>query len=375
MQATENSVLTAKQHDYWIDNIKGILMITVVVGHLLAQPSALFPSYRFLYDLINTFHMGTFMILTGYLSKRRVDQQDYLSVVNKNVVPFITSQILLYCFVSVWHSGFSAANATYFDSRTFSFFIPIYQLWYLFAIILYVPITAALKPQRHPLLFLGGALLLSLACGYFKQVTIFSLTKIASYYIFFLLGYFLPKNWLQYIRNKWWVCIPAVLVWVGYIFFISHEEWCVSFPKMFGLSQSYAAVGPMAFGVPAVVGRGLFLLGVPIIALAFYALCPRKKSIFTKLGQNSMYIYVLHALFIVAIRCINQKTQFCADLNTWWLKLAYILGGVAIAFLLSTDWIKKLFKPILEPNFDITNLIGSLYEKYLAKKNQGGTNG
>ncbi len=358
------TALTEKKHDFWIDNIKGILMITVVVGHLLAQPRELYPSYRFLYDLINTFHMGTFMILTGYLSKRRVDQKDLLSVVNKNIAPYIVAQILLYCFAAVWHSGFSAANATYFDARTFSFFIPIYQLWYLFAIILYVPITAMLKPQKRPLLFLGGALLLSLACGYFNQVTIFSLTKIASYYIFFLIGYFLPKNLWQFIRNKWWVCLFAALVWAAYIFFIYHEEWCVGFPKMYGLSQSYAAVGPMAGDVPAVVGRALFLLIVPIIALAFFSLCPRKKSVFSKLGKNSMYIYVLHALFIVAVRCINKETQFCRELDTWWLKLAYILGGVAIAFLLSTDIVKKVFRPLLEPDFDIVRVIGSLNEKF-----------
>ena len=363
-----------RTHDGWIDNIKGILMITVVVGHLLAQTRDLYPAMRFVYDLINTFHMGTFMILTGHLSKRRVDERDYLCVVNKNVAPYVLAQILLYCFTAVWINGFSAANAAYFNTSYFSFFIPFYQLWYLFAIIVYIPLSAKLQPSRHPLLFLLGALALCLACGYFKPVQIFSLTKIASYYLFFLIGYLLPRDWMAAVRNKRLLIPVAAVIWALFIFFVAHEDWCLGFPKMYGLSQSYASVGVMAGGVPAVVGRLLFLLAVPLIALAFYALCPRGKTIFTKLGQRSMYIFVLHALFIVAVRCINSTTGFCKQLDAWWLQLLYVCGGVAIAFLLSMDWVKTLFKPLLEPSFDLVKAVGSLVDRY-HKQNGGPKNG
>lgn len=364
MQTAETHSL---QRDLWLDNIKGILMIAVVLGHLLATPSEHSPLLRFLYKLINTFHMGTFMILTGYMSKRRVDQKDYLCVINKNVVPYIAAQLLMYVYTAVWETGFSAANSSFFSSQYFSFFIPIYQLWYLFAIIVYIPVSAALQPGKRPWLFLLGALILSLACGYFKQVTVFSLTKIASFYVFFLIGYLLPQGVMTVIREKRWLMLIAAAIWAGFAFFMAHPAWRVGLSKTFGLASTYAAVGEMAGGVPAVVGRLLYLLAVPVIALAFYALCPRGKTLFTKLGQRSMYIYVLHALVVVAVRCLKIGDL----LTTWWAKALYLAGAVTVAFLLATDPVKKLFRPVLEPNFDLAKAVHSLCEQYRNKKNGG----
>lgn len=354
------------QRDLWLDNVKGILMITVVVGHMISSPSAKSPDLRFLYELINAFHMGTFMILTGYLSKRRVDQKDYLCVFNKNAVPYVIAQLLMYVYIAVWENGFSAANSSFFTAQYFSFFIPIYQLWYLFAIIVYIPLSAAIQPRKRPWLFLLGALVLSLACGYFKQVTVFSLTKIASFYLFFLIGYLLPQGVMTTLRNKRLWMLAAAAVWGGFVFFMAHPAWRVGLAKTFGLSTAYEAVGLMAGGVPPVVGRLLYLLAVPIIALAFYALCPRGNTPFAKLGQRSMYIYVLHVLVVVAVRCLKVGDL----LTTWWAKALYLAGAIAVAFLLATDPVKKLFRPMLEPNFDLAKTVRSLCER-CDKKNGG----
>lgn len=367
---SQSSLAAGRSHDYWIDNIKGVLMIAVVLGHLTSLMRGMYPSMRFVYDLINTFHMGAFMMISGYLSKRRIDQKDYIGVINKNVVPYLVSQVLLYCFCAIFARGLEAATATFFNSTTFSLFIPLYQLWYLFAIIVYVFLTSVIKPNRHPLLFLCGALLLSLACGYFRQVQVFKMTKILSFYFFFLLGYLMPEKVMDTLRKKRWLMAVAVLIWIGFVFFISNEDWCYRINKVYALSSSYAGCGPLYNDIPAVVGRLLILVLVPFIALAFFSLCPRGKNPLSKLGKNSMYIYILHALFVVVLRVAHYKYGILESLTTWWAQALFLIGGVVLTFILGSEWVKKLFRPILQPNFDIVKVVGGLCDRYRADQNK-----
>lgn len=355
-------------HDFWFDNIKGILMITVVVGHMIAQIRAKSPDFDILYNLINTFHMGTFLVLTGYLSKRRIEQKDYLSIFNKNVIPYITAQLFLYFTAVILPEGLRAANSSYFNRSYFSFLLPVFQLWFLVAITLYAVFSALVQPKKHPLLFMAGAIAATILCGYSQQINVLKLTKVISFYPFFLLGYLFPGDWMTTLRNRWQYAIAAIPIWIGYIFFISHAEWTVGLNQVFGLSTGYADCKPLYMGIPAEMGRLLFVVGVSIIAFAFFALCPRRQCIFSKLGKNSMYIYVLHSLFAVASRCLHYAYGFINYFDTWYLKLLYLAISILIAFFLGSNLVKKLFKPILEPNIKIENLIGSLYDRYLENK-------
>ncbi len=364
VELAENSPLVARKRDYWFDNIKGVLMILVVIGHMTASFYTSSAFMKYVYDLINAMHMGAFLILSGYLSKRRVDSNDVVSVINKNVIPYITSQFFLYFAAVIIPDGLKAANVSYFSKSDFSIFVPIYQLWYLMALIILTLLTMKLKPSRKPVLFMVGAIMLTLLCGCFQQVNVLKLTKIISYYPFFLLGYLLPEDFMHTIRNKWQVLLGAVPVLIGYAFFMTRQDWIVGIRKIYFLSSTYEKVGDIAFGLHPVFGRLFMVLFVPVIAFAFFAVIPRKKCIFTKLGRNSMSIFVLHGVVAVVLRCLNYEYKIFSYFNTPVLKLLFLFGCVAVAFVLGTDFVKKLFRPVLEPDFDITRVVGILYDKY-----------
>lgn len=349
------------QHDYWLDNIKGILMILVVIGHMTAQLARYSTFINNLYVLITSFHMGSFLILSGYMSKRRIDQKDYISVINKNILPYLAAQLLLYFTAVILPEGLKAANSTYFDRSSFSFFIPIYQLWYLMAIIIAMIISIKLQPKRHPLLYMGIAVAVSLSCGYLVQVNILRLTKCLSFYPFFLLGYLLPSSFFKKLREKWYALACGVIIFGGYCYFMAHGQWAAGLNKIYGFSQPYAKCDPQFLGLPPVLGRLVFLITVPLIAFAFYTLCPRKKCLFSKLGQNSLFIFVLHSLIVVPIRCLHYDYKIFSYFTTRWTKLGYLLFCVAVTFILGSNTIKKWFSPILAANADIRKII-----RYLA---------
>lgn len=366
--AAENSPLVARQRDYWFDNIKGVLMILVVIGHMIASFYASSGFMKYVYDVINTMHMPAFLILSGYMSRSRIDRNDYISVINKNIVPYITSQLFLYFTAVVVPQGLQAANSTYFDRSNFSFFNPVFQLWYLMAIIVYALVTMKLKPARRPVLFMIGAIMLTLICGDLQQINVFKLTKIISYYPFYLFGYLMPKNFMLTLRNKWQCFVAAIPVFAAYAYLMYRQDWIVGIRNIYGLSSNYDKVGELAFGLHPVFGRLFMLFVVPFIAFAFFAVMPRCKCIFSKLGQNSMSIFVLHGVVTVAFRCINYEYKVIRYFNTPYLKLAFLIGCVVIAFVLGTDFVKNLFRPILAPKFDIIKIVGTFYDKY--KENQ-----
>lgn len=365
----EKSPLLTGQRDYWFDNIKGVLMILVVIGHMTASFYSVSAGLKYLYDCINAVHMVAFLIISGYMSKGRVARKDYVSVINKNIIPYITAQVFLYLCAVVIPKGFKASNIEFFDTNTFSFFIPIYQLWYLMAVIIFVLVTIKLKPERKPVVFMTVAILLTLACGAINQVRMFQLTKIVSHYPFFLLGYLLPKDFMLTLRNKKKLIIVSLAVLAGYAYFMTRQDWIVGIRNIYGLSSNYEKVGDLAFGLHPAFGRLAMVVFAPMIAFAFFNLMPRNKCILSKLGQNSMYIFVLHSVFVVAFRSANYEYKIIAEYFTGPLsKVLLLIGCVALTFLLGSSLVRTLFRPLLEPGFDIVNIVGILCDKYKEKE-------
>ena len=55
-----------KTREYGFDNLRGLLIVLVVLGHLL-EICGSFPGAGFLYRTIYSFHMPAFLFLSGYL--------------------------------------------------------------------------------------------------------------------------------------------------------------------------------------------------------------------------------------------------------------------------------------------------------------------
>ena len=210
MNSYNETVSVKPARDYWFDNIKGLLMIAVVTGHLTAQIIKYSNMMTTLYYILNCFHMGAFLILTGYLSKRRINEKDYVSVICKNIIPYLSAQILMYLTSVLFKNGLKAANATYLDRSHFTFSLPIFQLWYLASIILYAFFCIKAQPKRKPLLFMSTAIAASLLCGYFQQINVFRISKAIGFFPFFLLGYFLTPEFMEKVKKKWYSVVLEI---------------------------------------------------------------------------------------------------------------------------------------------------------------------
>ncbi len=78
-----------KERDYFFDNARAILILLVVFGHML-QPYTSGDKYlSALYLVIYSFHMPTFLFISGYFAKN-IDKPYYLEKISKRlIVPYM----------------------------------------------------------------------------------------------------------------------------------------------------------------------------------------------------------------------------------------------------------------------------------------------
>ncbi len=355
---SEKSVkLNNKVRDAWFDNMKGVLMIMVVIGHLIASLVNKFDTYGFVSNFIYSFHMPAFAIISGYFLKRRVNTKDYASVISKTIVPYLFAQVFVYLAGKIIPDGERALSTDIFDaSELFSFLFPVYHLWYFSAIVFCFVFCIAIKAEKHPTRAFITALLISLCEGFLPTVSFLKLTKIMAFLPFFVLGYTLSKNAMNFVKEKRLLAIPSVLVFAAVAVYLWSIREVGTLTGIFAMTTRYKS---FVFDIPfyyAVLVRLGFIVGGVILSFSLFSLCPRKRNPLTILGERSVYIYILHVVIVAVIRHYHYENQILYLLDDPIKKALYLFFGVVVCYLLVSKPVYRLFKPLFEPDFDIRKI-------------------
>ena len=282
----------ARRRDYGMDNLRGLLILLVVLGHLLeiCKP---FPGRVFLYRTVYSFHMPAFLFLTGYFAKF-----DGKKILWNFLLPYVLFQTLYLIF----------------DGRLdgspveWQYTKPYWLLWYLLVCLFYhvlLPLYAAAS-RRQRILALGITFGLSLVAGYVEAFGYqFSLSRFFVFQPWFLLGYYCRQenllmrlNGMEENRKLLLQGVFAVSVCV---FPLIMEMLGFSYRILFG-SYSYEVLdygpGERIFGAMVAfgwIGFGLLVL-LPILRW--------RLPMLTALGQNTMGVFLLHGF---AVRYIQHR--------------------------------------------------------------------
>ncbi|HIH7688637.1 TPA: acyltransferase family protein, partial [Staphylococcus aureus] len=111
-----------KERDYFFDNARAILILLVVFGHML-QPYTSGDKYlSALYLVIYSFHMPTFLFISGYFAKN-IDKPYYLEKISKRlIVPYM----IFFAFFSIYYFLTGKSDELQLDP-----FNPVFALWFL----------------------------------------------------------------------------------------------------------------------------------------------------------------------------------------------------------------------------------------------------
>lgn len=357
MQNASATAALGKNRDLWFDNIKGFLIICVVVGHMLGSAAAKYPTMAFLYNFIYTFHMAAFAMVSGYFMKRRVAQKDYVSFINKMLVPYLCAQVFVYLIrfiVPTSVQTLSLDNVSTYTSLSFMF--PLYQLWYFAAMMFAFLFCVWVKADKKPLRAFVLSVALSLLSGYFTYIHIFKLSKSLAVLPFFVIGFICTSDFADALKKKKLFIAPAVLI-IGAaaccMWKLRHEDSPVSIFAFTSRLNNYAYDLPFKYAV--LVWLATLFAGI-LIGTAFCVICPRRKTPLTVLGEKSNYIFVLHALPVAIAKDMLINPDYSISLDTPLSKLIYLLVCVAICYVLVSKPVTTLTRPIIEPKFDVRRI-------------------
>lgn len=324
---------------FW-DNARYACIVLVVLGHAIQRLTYDSDIAMALYLSFYAFHMPAFAIIAGYFSKSAPPSRRQMArVVTDIIVPYVIFE-LLWTLTKWIVEGRADPNLTR----------PSWTLWFLLALGIFRVALPYLALLRWPLLW---GLLISIGAGYLPNVdTTFSLSRTLGFLPFFLFGWWLHEHdVVDRFRlidfRPWWLRVTAAAVLAVNVFvaWTWVEVWSgIDLDQWFFYVDSYADLGSDQWWSGGV--RLLLIVVGLLLTAAFLILIPRRRTWWTRFGQYTMYVYLLHSFVLYPFR----ESGILRNAEPTWLWLpAVILLSVVIAVVLATRPVRRLFRPLVEP--------------------------
>lgn len=273
------------QRDYSLDNVRFVLIFSVVFAHLL-EICAPFQGSAQIYKFIYSFHMPAFLFLFGYNVKFSPKK-----IVYRWCVPYVIFQ----CAFIVFSRTVLNAN------KTFQFTTPYWILWYMLACIYYQLLLPLFDTddKKKQIITILCAFALSLLVGYEKTIGYYmSLSRFFVFQPWFLLGYYCKKNNVLTrcaLHPKG--CFFALAVSLVVIIALAPATGTIPNGLLYG-SYSYASCkGTLWMRVIT------WIMSFAVIVFLCIGIRPylsRKLAFITNIGQNTWPIFLLHGFAIKA---------------------------------------------------------------------------
>lgn len=304
-----------KERDYQIDNCKAILIFLVVLGHLFEHNVTDKTHYMLL--VMYTFHMPLFIFFSGYLAKYNPKK-----IIHNIVIPYLCVQLFAYIFYSIVDGECQFRILSGYQS-----------LWYMISLFCWYLTIPFFEKSNHPTRVLLISAIFGLLIGYDNSIgSQFSLSRTFVFFPFFISGFYCKKYMLldkiRSIKNAKLISI-FLIIFIAAYFWIEKDLYKVVW---FWEYKSYFDID-----YTPLIRVEHYLLGL-IWLFIFISLVPRTKLYISKIGQNTISIYLLHCMII------NVIAKFgLLNLNSH-PTLTCLVFAILLTFILSRKYFVKIFK-------------------------------
>ena len=287
----------------YIDALKGFAILCVVLGHI-ASGSLWDPftqtTYFFLYNIIYSFHMPLFILLSGETFYRAYCSSKYENGQKKRIGLQIARLSILYFLWSLilGLSRLLFAEAVNTPAAwTDIILIPVKSiqlLWYIFVLIIFYLFFGIFQLERANMwVMLSVTFLFNLGSYFLPPKYYFDVKHVFYNSFFFFLGIVLAKRWQKEISLKEHKIVRRVLL----------------------LLSAVSLILCIVFWTPARYLNDRFLVNWFVagsFSLSFYFLFKEVRwlgnsSFLGYLGKHSLEIYLIHTFVLSAIRYLLTK--------------------------------------------------------------------
>ncbi len=323
------------KRNYYLDNLKFILIILVVVAHFAMKLTFVKPIEYVMY-FIYIFHMSSFIFINGYLAKK----------MNAGGKLRTDKILVIFWMYLIFKVGNVLLSIAFGQEVKIGLFNDTSAPWYLLALcIWYLSIPLLERIKVHYLI--TGSFLIGLVSGYISSISDeMSLSRVFVFFPFFIIGFCLPEEKYEgFLEKK--LKIPAVILLIAVFggLVLLREQLKPFLDIIYGSAPYSKSLGKLSeYGL---VVRGIWYLMAVIVSAAFMMLVPRGKLFFTELGGRTLQVYMIH----IWVRNGLAYAGFFTLLKdaSHYQAVLVLLGSILLAFLLSGRWLKKLYDLLMIP--------------------------
>lgn len=304
----------------YFDNIKGLLITLVVLGHII-ESFLYIHSLDFMYILIYSFHMPLFIFCSGYFACK-----DNKKILHNLIIPYILFQCLYLLFEKyILHSNV-----------TFTFTTPYWILWYLLSVASWNIIIQFFEKINIKIIIIS--FIIGLAVGYDNSIGHYlSLSRTIAFIPFFLLGYYCRISRFDFNILKKNNNIFYFTVFLASVFTIFLYLFCNSINK----DWIFASNPYESFNYNFIIRCASYIMAI-IFSVFILIILPNKNIKFiTNAGMNSMSIFLLHGFVIKFLRKYFNFGIFHTNFN---IISAMILITLLVVMIFSSRLISNPLK-------------------------------
>jgi fucose 4-O-acetylase-like acetyltransferase len=300
----------------WFDNLKFILIFFVVFGHAIDPFRSVFPVYSRLFFFIFMFHMPLFMFVTGLFSRKALGYDSAAAGAPartpglRRAAGFLVLYLMLNFFIFAVER-FAAGKDVIFNPLVVR-----NASWYFLACCILTFACAlsdgagrTLTPRRKALVVLIAALS-AIVIGYFGAFgDLLALSRVICFAPFFLAGLYIgPERIARMVKGispgagtgramKRRDVLIAVFALAGVLVtaLLMPGSW-VKVGVMLSARNPYADLGGLAAYGPLI--RFVWYAAASALGVCVMILTPVRATFFTRLGSNTIAVYVWHLLLL-----------------------------------------------------------------------------
>lgn len=325
------------------DNLKCFLMFTVVMGHMILHYSPEYPVFTGFYLFIYVFHMPAFFFVSGLFSKKTVDN---------NRIWKVTPYLILYFGLKF---AFSIVARIFTESfYEEPFFSEDGLPWFVLCLFFCYVISMGVK-RFKPGYVMVIAVILSIFAGYSPENRdLFVWLKVVNFFPFFYMGYIMEPAKLAERLNHWLIklcSIVALLFTLGVC--IRYEDKLYTIRPLLTGRDLYLKLGEHAEAGPF-LRAALFGISFVIIFMLI-SITPKRKMIFSVLGQRTLGIFCVHYLLIKIIYNLGYQ-EFIEKYFPGCWPVVVCLTGVAVFVICSNRYITMGIQKIFDERWKLRKL-------------------
>ena len=269
----------------YFDNAKGILIIFIILAHVLSLCSKYYNYSDDFFKFAALFMLQCFFFISAYFSSQSKTSK------KKRIVNLLKIYLLWQTIITIYYAFI--LNIVEFN---LNYFVPRYTLWFLITMIFYNILELLLEKINYKIMIfisIGVGLLVGFIPIIGKTL---SLSRTLVFFPFYVLGYYAKDvDLLSKIKAKKVKNIALILSIIIFLLILNYNNMLSI--KILKGKYSYFDINSLSV-IEACMQRILFYILSIIVSIAFLNLIPKKESILTILGKNTLYIYLTQGMIL-----------------------------------------------------------------------------